>query len=272
MSSVSAAVRAFPTLLKVGFAEAVAYRAEMFVWVFSTTMPLIMMMLWTSVAAVNPLQGTGGREWGSGAFISYFLAVFIVRQLISAWASWEINFEVRRGNLSMRLLRPIHPVITYAMSNLAYMPMRTMVTLPVLLIMVLTQADHLAKDPAIWALWLLAMIGAWAINFFVNIAVGAMSFFMESSLKLMEVWLASFFVFSGYLFPLELFPEWLRTITDYLPFKYLISLPVELMTGKLSVEAALPLLARQFTWVVGLVVVALVLWNRGVKRFQSFGG
>jgi len=26
-------IRAFPTLLKVGFSEAVAYRAEMFVWV-----------------------------------------------------------------------------------------------------------------------------------------------------------------------------------------------------------------------------------------------
>jgi len=92
------------------------------------------------------------------------------------------------------------------------------------------------------------------------------------ALKLMDVWLVSFFVFSAYHFPLELFPEWLRTITDYLPFKYLISLPVELMTGKLSVEAALPLLARQFAWVAGLVVAALVLWNRGVKRFQSFGG
>lgn len=271
-SSVSSAVRAFPTLLKVGFAEAVAYRAEMFVWVFSTTMPLIMMMLWTSVAAVNPLQGAGGKEWGSGAFVSYFLAVFIVRQLISAWASWEINFEVRRGNLSMRLLRPIHPVITYAMSNLAYTPLRTLVTLPVLAIMIATQLDHLATDWRAWGLWCVAMLGAWLINFFVNIAVGAMSFFMESSLKLMEVWLASFFVFSGYLFPLELFPAWLRDITDWLPFKYLISLPVELMTGKLSPEAALPMIGRQYVWVAGLIVVALTLWDRGVKRFQSYGG
>jgi len=32
-------LRAVPTLMKVGFAEAVAYRAEMVVWVLATTMP-----------------------------------------------------------------------------------------------------------------------------------------------------------------------------------------------------------------------------------------
>ena len=34
------AARAYPTLLRVGFAEAVAYRAEMLVWMLATTMPL----------------------------------------------------------------------------------------------------------------------------------------------------------------------------------------------------------------------------------------
>jgi ABC-2 type transport system permease protein len=33
-------VRAIPTLLRVGLAEAVAYRAEFLVWLLSTNMPL----------------------------------------------------------------------------------------------------------------------------------------------------------------------------------------------------------------------------------------
>ncbi len=54
--SVRATVRALPTLARVGFAEAVAYRAEMFVWILSTTMPLIMMALWTAVARDAPVS------------------------------------------------------------------------------------------------------------------------------------------------------------------------------------------------------------------------
>lgn len=271
--NLGATVRAMPTLFRVSFAEAVAYRAEMFVWVFSTTMPLIMLMLWTTVTTVSPVQGQGGRTWSAGDFTAYFLAVFIVRQLISAWASWEINFEVRRGNLAMRLLRPMHPVLGYAVSNLAYLPLRTIVTLPVVAILIATQHDTLPTDPRIWGLFCLSMLGSWLINFFVNVAVGALSFFLESSLKLMEVWLALFFVSAGYLFPLDVVKVgWVRTLIDALPFRYIIALPAELMTGRLSVDDAWRAILVQYAWGLGALVLAFIIWNRGVKRFQSYGG
>ncbi len=266
------AIRAIPTLLRIGFSEAVAYRAEMLVWVFATTMPLIMMMLWTTVAETAPVVGQGGKQWGGGAFVAYFLSVFIVRQLISAWAAWEINFEVRQGMLSMRLLRPMHPVLSYAMSNLAYMPLRAVVTLPVLAILLVTEVSRLTAQWQVWMLWPLAMIGGWLITFFANVAIGSLSFFIDSSIKIMDVWLAAFFVFSGYLFPLELFPSWLRVVAEWLPFRYQIGLPVELMTGQLTVEAALPLLARQYGWASLLIASSLLLWRSGIKRFQAFGG
>ena len=267
-----AAIRAVPTLLRIGFSEAVAYRAEMLVWVFATTMPLIMLMLWTTVAEVAPVVGQGGRQWGSGAFVAYFLSVFIVRQLISAWAAWEINFEVRQGMLSMRLLRPMHPVLSYAMANLAYMPMRALVTLPVLAILLVTELSRMTTDWRVWLLWPLAMLGGWLITFFANVAIGSLSFFIDSSIKIMDVWLAAFFVFSGYLFPLDLFPPWLRTAAEWLPFRYQIALPVELMTGALDVHAALPLLAAQYGWAAAMIAISLLLWRSGIKRFQAFGG
>lgn len=272
MKPLVAALKALPALLRIGFAEAVAYRAEMLVWVFSTTMPVVMMLLWTTVASVAPVVGQGGKAWGSQDFIAYFLSVFIVRQLISAWASWEINFEVRQGTLAMRLLRPLHPIVSYAMSNLAYMPLRAGVTLPVVVILVVMGGGALSGDWRSWALWPFALFGAWLITFFVNVAVGSLAFFLESSIKVMDVWLALFFVFSGYLFPLELFPPWLRATTEWLPFRYQVALPVELMTGKLAPAEALELLARQYAWAGALIALSLTLWRRGVDRFQAFGG
>ena len=44
-----ATARALPALFKVGFAEAVAYRAEFLVWMLSNTMPLIMLALWSAL-------------------------------------------------------------------------------------------------------------------------------------------------------------------------------------------------------------------------------
>src|SRR5262249_48699956 len=40
------AVKAFPTLMRIGVAEVVAYRAEFLVWILTTNMPLVMLALW----------------------------------------------------------------------------------------------------------------------------------------------------------------------------------------------------------------------------------
>ena len=49
-------LRAVPALLRIGLAETVAYRAEFLVWVLTTTLPLIMLGLWTSVASEGPFR------------------------------------------------------------------------------------------------------------------------------------------------------------------------------------------------------------------------
>ncbi|MBE2251403.1 MAG: ABC-2 family transporter protein [Myxococcus sp.] len=265
-------LRALPTLLKVGFAEAAAYRTEMVVWVLSTTMPLVMMLLWTSIADVAPVEGQGGASWSSGSFVGYFLCVFIVRQLVAAWAAWEINFEVRQGTLAMRLLKPLHPLIAFATSNLAYLPLRALVTLPVAVFLFVAHRDALSGDWRLWLLFPLSIFGAWLITFFVNVAVGALSFSVDSSLRVMDLWFALFFVFSGYLVPLDFFPPWLREVSAWLPFRYVLSLPVELMTGRVPFDAALGLVARQALFALGLGALSLTMWTRGVSRFQAFGG
>ena len=62
-------LRMYPSLLKVGFASAMAYRAEFFVWVLTTNLPLINLALWTAVARDAPVGRFGQAEFGA-----YFLA------------------------------------------------------------------------------------------------------------------------------------------------------------------------------------------------------
>ena len=99
-------LKAAPTLFRVGFMQSIAYRAEMFVWILSSTMPLVMLALFAAVAQDGPLGRFAGAD-----FTAYFLATFVVRQYASSWTSWQMNGEVRDGTLSMRLLRPVLSLI-----------------------------------------------------------------------------------------------------------------------------------------------------------------
>lgn len=271
--SLRSTARALPTVFRIGFSEAIAYRAEMVVWLLSTTMPFIMLLLWTAVASQGAVVSEQGREWTASTFTSYFLAAFVVRQLVSTWAAWEINWEVKQGTLSMRLLRPIHPIVSYAAGHLAAMPLRLAVATPVMVAMVVLDVEGgLPKTTEGTVLWVLSLAGGWGVAFFTNIIIGALSLFMESSIKVMEVWMATFFILSGYIFPLELIPPSLRAIADVLPFRYQMGLPVEFALGAHQGAEAWRLIAQQWAWVGALAVVALWLWSSGVKRFQAFGG
>ncbi len=80
--SLHATLRASPTLVRIGVMQAVAYRAELFVWILSNSMPFIMLALFVAVAREGPLGG-----YGSADFVAYFLATFVVRQFTGRDAS-----------------------------------------------------------------------------------------------------------------------------------------------------------------------------------------
>lgn len=266
--SAAATLRALPTLLRVGFAEGVAYRAELVVWILSTTMPFIMLALWSAVARDGPV----GR-FGPAEFTTYFLATFIVRQLTGSWISWQINFEIRHGTLSARLLRPLHPAIAYAAESLAILPLRFAAALPVVVLaLALGSAAALPRGVATWALWFVAILGAWAVGFLASFSIGCLAFRIESSLKVMDVWLVLFWVASGYLVPIELFPEPARRVLDWLPFRYQIGLPVEILTSAHAPAAAVALVVRQWLWVLALGGLAVLSWRSGVRRYAAYGG
>jgi ABC-2 type transport system permease protein len=259
---------AVPGMFRVGLAAAVAYRSEFLIWVLTTNMPLVMLALWTAVAREAPV----GR-FGESDFAAYFLATLIVRLVTSSWVVWEMNWEIRQGTLSMRLLRPVHPFLSYAIDNLAALPMRLLLALPIsVAALVIVGRGHISHDPVAWLAVVPAIAGAWAVNFAVMAVIGTMGVFVESSLALFDVWLAFYFVLSGYILPLELLPARVLAIARWLPFRFVLSFPVELITGHLSRHELLVALGVQWAYVLVIALFALRLWRAAVARFAAYGG
>ena len=100
------------------------------------------------------------------------------------------------------------------------------------------KAGRVATDPAHLALFALSIAGAWILTFFIFITIGSLSFFLEKSIALAEVYFGLFMVLSGYLVPLELMPAWCRAIAEALPFRYMLGAPVEILTGAHTDAAA----------------------------------
>jgi ABC-2 type transport system permease protein len=249
-------------------AEIVAYRDEFVVWILTTNMPLVMLAIWHAVAADGPVGRFDQRE-----FTAYYLGVLAVRLLTSTWVVWQLSMEVKDGTLSSRLLRPIHPVFAYAAQHLAGVPMRALVISPILIIMAMSVGDRLAlRDPALIAVFVASLLGAWLLIFFTMVLVGALAFFVDSAIAVFELWLAVHAVFSGYLVPLEALPSWIGRAAAVLPLRFMLGYPVEILIGLLPLGQALRQLAVQWGYVLVLYACAMLVWRAGVRRFNAFGG
>lgn len=261
-------IRAYPTMLRVGLAEALAYRAEMLIWMLTTLMPLVSLALWAAVSADAPMGRFTPRT-----FSAYFLVTLLVRQLTGSWLVWELNSEIKTGSLARRLLRPVHPLVAYSAENLGAVPLRAAISAPIAAVAIYAiDKGSLPREPIVIFAAFASLVGAWLINFFVMAIIGSLAFFIESSVKIFELWLIAFMLLSGYTVPLELFPPSLRSIAEALPFRYSLGLSVELFLGHHDARSALRELAAQWAYVAGAAVTAIVAFRVGLRRYASFGG
>jgi ABC-2 type transport system permease protein len=67
-------------------------------------------------------------------------------------------------------------------------------------------------------------------------------------------------------------PRFITRTAEYLPFRFMLSAPVEIMTRSLDGDRIAFLLGGQLAWTAVLLVVALFVWRTGVRRFEAVGG
>lgn len=263
------ALKAFPTLLRVGFSEAIAYRADFILWMLTMTLPLVNLALWAAVASEGTVQG-----YTPARFADYFLMVLLVRHMTGNWINWSMGMEIRMGSLSMRLLRPLHPLYGYAAESLSALPLRALFASPILLA-ILFWVDS-SEPPFARSFWLsfASMAGAWVMLFAISVMMGVSAFWIESQQSIFLIWQTFFSLLSGYIVPVELFSvqaPWAVSLAKALPFYYTLGFPVRAALGQISTQEILYSLLVQWGYAVVFMLLALWMFRRGIRRFEAFG-
>lgn len=258
--------RVLAALWRLSLAEAVAYRVSMLMWILTTTFPLVSLALWAGLAEAGPIG-----DYARADFVAYFVAAFLVRQVTASWVVWELESQIRSGDLSTLLMRPVHPLLHHAMQNLAALPVRVMLALPIgILVLVLAGGLQVGGVGAL-LLAPVALALAWLITLNVQICVGALAFWLTSSSSLFEVWLGLYLVLSGAALPTSLYPAGLAEVVRALPFHAALGFPVELIIGRVEGAAIVEGLALQGVWLAVFAGLSAILWRRGVRAYGAVG-
>ncbi|MBA2540949.1 MAG: ABC-2 family transporter protein, partial [Deltaproteobacteria bacterium] len=132
-------------------------------------------------------------------------------------------------------------------------------------------ASSLTTEPLQLAVLLPSLALAWLITFTLMFAIGALAFFITRAMGLFNLYFIVFTLLSGYLMPIKMLPEPIASIAEWLPFRFMISFPVELMTERIPGDRLAMLLLVQLGWAIGTLLIATFVWRRGIRRFEAVG-
>ncbi|WP_051935547.1 ABC-2 family transporter protein [Deinococcus sp. YIM 77859] len=247
----------------------VEYRAEVVIWILSGTLSLVMMLVWMAQADAAP--GGQVRGYSAPEFASYFLSIWLVSQVLVVWVAWELDFEVRQGTLSPKLLRPMDPLWGHYAAHLA----ERVVRLPPLLLLVALFAwlsgASLTADPLAYLVALgLAFLG-FSLRFLYEYTIGLLAFWTESSTSFQElIWLV-YAALGGIFAPLAFYPPWVQQVALWTPFPYMLGLPAQLLAGKATLTDAGRGALVLLVWLVIFWVVRLAVWRAGLRKYGAVG-
>src|SRR5215471_14523925 len=247
-------------LLSVTLAAFIEYRAEVLIWMIAGSLPLIMMFIWMGLAANGPVGGYGAAD-----FAAYFLLVFIVRQFTVCWVVQPLSREIRLGEMSSRLMRPLDPYWMYVADHIIALIMRIPIVPPVVLLGLALTGAFGKLSPAALPLFFLAMTGAWLIRFNMHYSLGLVAFWTDQATSFEGLLFTIYMVFGGALFPISLLPPTAQEIIALTPFSYTIGFPVDIMLGKLSTADMLHGFGMQVVWTLAFIGLRHLTWRQGLK-------
>jgi ABC-2 type transport system permease protein len=131
---------------------------------------------------------------------------------------------------------------------------------------------RLPLDPMLWLMFATSVVLAIWISFGLRFIVNISSFWLMDHRGLGITLMFATTFFSGFLVPLNYWPDAARAVVVWLPFAGIVQAPMELILGKASGGEIAAVLVFQIVWAVTLMLLGRALLTQAVRRVVTQGG
>lgn len=255
-------------IIKTSLTDALTYRGDVFLYFLgSTAHPLIVMSIWLTIASAGahtPMSREG--------FIQYYLVLIVINGWISTWASTFLAADIRYGRLSRFLLKPVPTILFQLGNNIAEKSVKSTYLFPFFIILYWlfkVSVPYISLET--FFIFLISVGIAFSVSFLLDICVGLAAFWLDDIEVIDDTYSFLWVLFSGQLIPLIAFPDMVRNFANFLPFRYIISFPIEVILGQISRTEKYSGLLVGVLWTVLAYSLYTILWKRGLNKYSAFG-
>jgi len=244
------------------------YRSFFFLLAFGWMIPpLIYLFVWSTAAGEGSIGGLT-----RGGFVAYYLLLILVNQLTYAQTNWTVGDVIRYGGMNTQLLRPLAPIFDTLSSEIAGKVVYMLFVIPVTVLLALILRPELHITPGAGLAFIPALGMAWALRFFWGYWLALLAFWSARADALLALQDTLTFLLAGQVAPVMLLPDGIRTVATVLPFRYMVSFPVEVLMGQVRGVELWQGLALQAGWLALAMLLFALVWRAGVRQYAAVGG
>lgn len=261
-------IRGGIALIKATWSSWVQYRSFFFILAFGWMIPpLIYLLVWSTAAGGKAIGGLN-----RGEFVAYYLSLILVNQITYAQANWTVGDLIRYGGMNRILIRPLSPFYDTLSSEVAGKVVYLVFDLPIVLVLALILRPEFHTTWSSWLAFIPSLLLAWALRFFWGYWLALLAFWATRADALLALQDSLVFLLAGQVAPVSLLPGLLHMAAIYLPFRYMVGFPVEVLTGQVNVAGLIIGFTIQVTWLALAFALTAALWRLGQRRYSAVGG
>jgi ABC-2 type transport system permease protein len=261
---------------RIGFVNILAFRLRYYTGIITYLLNVtVYYFIWSAVYGPRSGAAPGATLAGYNLpqMLTYVSVGWIIRSFYWNTIDQEIAYEVIEGKIAMELIKPVSIQwmwIARAAGESAFRLL--MLTAPTAVVIALIFPVSGPASATHFALFMISVAGSFLLMAAINFMIGTCAIPLKSILALIRAkfWLIE--LLSGLLIPLRFFPRSIQTVSHWLPFEHIAYTPLQIYLGKLTIAESMRAMGYQIAWVVLLLWLGHLWWERATKKITIHGG
>ncbi len=228
----------------------------------------IMVVLWWQVFASrgdDPIYG-----YTLSVMLTYLVVAGILENLFELSSQGdEINDDIREGRVGSWLVRPISALGVWFTRDLTRRVFTFLCGLvPWLVIIAILHEQMAPIHPRVSLVMVAVLVIAFLVDYFLFTDIALLAFWFNQTWGPRFVLRVAIPLLAGTFVPFDVFPSWFQTVVAYTPFPIMRYVPTALLLNGTLPPHADTMITAGVVWLVVLLALEIILWRRGVRRYD----
>jgi len=256
-------------VFKITWQNSLEYRVEFLTHMIRGIITLVILIfIWSAIFKQTPNFG----NYTFSSMLTYLVMVQFLHFATRGNIGRLTADEIKEGKLSIYLLKPISYLKMWFSSFWADRFFEFFIRFLIIFTFLFLLPNYFKLPlPGRFFLFLLFLVISLLFNFLWNIFQATFAFWV-TDIHLFTTTLGLTVGFlAGELIPIDIMPNFLKTLSLFLPFQYTLYFPIKIYQGALSGGEIVRGVFVFLSWIAVLYFLMTHLWQRGLRRYEAIG-